>query len=390
MVRSDYTVLDLETTIRAPTPHFGATPMWPSNKSVMLGFKHEGDIETTTQTDESEEARFIQKISSERRLLVGHNLPFDLLYLMRQGLHLSNHRVWDTQKFYYIERGRSPDSTSLENVAAHYGIPFKKDEEVKERFDVGIGADEIDEELLREYLIADVETTEQIYLAQREVASRCGFFSRYVRAMMNALIPTTQMTYHGISFNAQAARNEMEGKERQLELRTDSFIAKWTKDLKVKDFNPSSPVQIGRRLWGSDLVGPLKETVTETLSEVYKSGKKKGQFKTKQVVREHRVIGLVSQQTVELFKRNKWKTDGSAQTIKRLKKHDAGKDAEEFVSDLENLRHLTKEISTYYKPYINYSIGNVLHPSFNHCVTATGRLSSSKPNFQNINGKKDL
>jgi DNA polymerase I-like protein with 3'-5' exonuclease and polymerase domains len=98
----------------------------------------------------------------------------------------------------------------------------------------------------------------------------------------------------------------------------------------------------------------------------------------------------VSQQTVELFKRNKWKTDGSAQTIKRLKKHDAGKDAEEFVSDLENLRHLTKEISTYYKPYINYSIGNVLHPSFNHCVTATGRLSSSKPNFQNINGKKDL
>jgi DNA polymerase I-like protein with 3'-5' exonuclease and polymerase domains len=356
----------------------------------MLGFKHEGDIETTTQTGESEEARFIQKISSERRLLVGHNIPFDLLYLMRQGLHLSNHRVWDTQKFYYIERGRSPDSTSLENVAAHYGIPFKKDEEVKERFDVGIGADEIDEELLREYLIADVETTEQIYLAQKELASRCNYFSRYVRAMMNALIPTTQMTYHGISFNAQAARNEMEGKERQLELRTDSFIAKWTKDLKVKDFNPSSPVQIGRRLWGSDIVGPLKETVTETLSEVYKSGKKKGQFKTKQVVREHRVIGLVSQQTVELFKRNKWKTDGSAQTIKRLKKHDAGKDAEEFVSDLENLRHLTKEISTYYKPYINYSIGNVLHPSFNHCVTATGRLSSSKPNFQNINGKKDL
>ena len=34
----NYIVLDLETTIKAPTPHFGASPTYPANKIVMLGW----------------------------------------------------------------------------------------------------------------------------------------------------------------------------------------------------------------------------------------------------------------------------------------------------------------------------------------------------------------
>jgi DNA polymerase I-like protein with 3'-5' exonuclease and polymerase domains len=385
-----YTVLDLETTIKAPIPHFGAAPLWPSNKVVLLGYKHEGSSEIKTIGREHD-AKFIREVSSEHRMLVGHNIPFDLLYLMRRGLHLANHTLWDTQKFFYIQRGRSPYSTSLEEVAHFYGVPFKKDVEIKERFKVGIGSDEIDEELLREYLIDDVETTEKIFLKQKEFCQgQCKYFERYMTAMMNSLIPTTQMTFNGIYFNSASAKAEMKEKESQLDSLTTEFIQRWTRDLPVKEFNASSPVQIGRRLWGSDLVGELSETVTEVLDEVYKSGARKGQNKTRQTAKKYFVKGLVSESTIKIFQKNKWKTDGSAQTIKRLKKHDAGEVAESFVADLESLRHLTKEISTYYKPYINYSISDILHPSFNHCVTATGRLSSSKPNFQNINGKKDL
>ena len=250
MVRYEqYTVLDLETSIRAPQPHFGAAPMWPSNRAIMLGFKNTNDDETTT-VGEGQEAPFIRAISKQHRLLVGHNIPFDLLYLMRKGLHLSNHRLWDTQKFFYIERGRSGESTSLENVAKYYGVPFKKDIEVKERFAVGIGADKIDEDLLREYLIADVETTEKIFLKQRKLCDDCKYFSRYIRSMMDALIPTTQMTFYGISFNSSSAKREMEDKELQLELLTNNFVEKWTADLPLTEFNPASPLQIGRRLWG--------------------------------------------------------------------------------------------------------------------------------------------
>lgn len=394
-----YTVLDLETSIRAPQPHFGAAPMWPSNRTIMLGFKNTNDDETTI-VGEGQEAPFIRAISKQRRLLVGHNLPFDLLYLMRKGLHLSNHRLWDTQKFYYIERGKSGGSTSLENVAKHYGIPFKKDIEIKERFKVGIGADKIDADLLREYLVSDVEVTEQIFLAQVKLCTEM-YFTRYVRAMMDSLGPTTQMNFYGIAFDARSAKVEMATKEAQLSVATAEFVEKWTRDYPAAfrtggatEFNPASSVQIGRRLWGSASAGPLRETVTETLDETYKSGAKKGQRKTKKVTKEHHVKGLVSPDTAELFEKSKWQTDGSAQTIKRLKKHDAGKGSADFVADLEHLRHLSKEIGTYYKPYISYSIGDttsdepsVLYPNFNHCVTATGRLSSSKPNFQNINGK---
>ena len=293
-----YTVLDLETTIKAPTPHFGATPLWPSNRAVLIGFKHEED-KAVTVIGRKDDAAFIRDVSKEHRMLVGHNIPFDLLYLMRRGLHLANHTLWDTQKFFYIQRGRSPHSTSLEEVAHFYGVPFKKDVEIKERFSVGIGSDEIDEELLREYLIDDVDTTEKIFLKQKEFCqSQCKYFERYMEVMMNSLIPTTQMTFNGIYFNSASAKAEMKEKEEQLELLTSEFTQRWTKDLPVKEFNAGSPVQIGRRLWGSDLVGQLTETVTEVLDDVYKSGARKGQNKTRQATKKYFVKGLVSASTI--------------------------------------------------------------------------------------------
>ena len=148
------TVLDLETTIKAPTPHFGASPTYPANKIVMLGYRTNDIEEILTEKKDIEE--FIDKVQSEHHLLVGHNIAFDLLYLIRYGLKMGHNSVWDTQKFAYMHSGRILTQPSLETVAKKLRLPFKKDTEIKERFRAGIGADEIDEDLLRSYLESDV------------------------------------------------------------------------------------------------------------------------------------------------------------------------------------------------------------------------------------------
>ncbi|MCQ2184048.1 MAG: DNA polymerase I [Bacteroidales bacterium] len=62
------------------------------------------------------------------------------------------------------------------------------------------------------------------------------------------------------------------------------------------------------------------------------------------------------------------------------------RDAHPIVDKILEYRALTKLLSTYIEPfgqYVNPRTGKI-HTTFNQDVTATGRLSSSKPNLQNI------
>ena len=55
-------------------------------------------------------------------------------------------------------------------------------------------------------------------------------------------------------------------------------------------------------------------------------------------------------------------------------------------------RHLNKLVNTYLEKlpsYINNSTKRI-HTSFNQAIASTGRLSSTKPNFQNIHIKTDV
>ena len=61
-------------------------------------------------------------------------------------------------------------------------------------------------------------------------------------------------------------------------------------------------------------------------------------------------------------------------------------DAKKIISEILEFRAVKKLLSTYIEPfpsYVNPRTGRV-HTTFNQALTATGRLSSSKPNLQNI------
>ena len=68
------------------------------------------------------------------------------------------------------------------------------------------------------------------------------------------------------------------------------------------------------------------------------------------------------------------------------------RDQHEIVDYLIEYRKLAKLINTYIKVYKNIceTSGNVVHTVFNQTLTATGRLSSSEPNMQNIPTRNEL
>lgn len=415
-------VLDLETTIRAPKPHFGATPNWPENKIVAVGLMtlHYCDSyrecipqETTKviladsiSAYYSELNRINEVIWGAPFALVGHNIGFDLQYLMqaervnafkKHGCEQDWTTVkplflWDTMKFHHIQTGRGNPNPSLEKVAAWWKIPFKKDTEIKERFKAGIGADQIDEALLYEYLEGDVRATAEIFAKQKEYCTQQGEkFTNYILEMMKSIETTTSISNTGLSFDVLGATKERDKLEEELTLLEETFKKKWEKYW-VEDaetaFNPGSPLQIETLLWGGNIKVPLTEVVKDEDGEpvLYKTGARKGQVKTRKATTIQYIEPLVQERIINLFKRKGWETKSSAQTLSNLVKYE--KDiAGAFAKDILKLRNKAKSITTYYKPYLNFAVNGTIHPSYNHCVTQTGRLSSSKPNMQNINSK---
>ena len=100
------------------------------------------------------------------------------------------------------------------------------------------------------------------------------------------------------------------------------------------------------------------------------------------------VAGLVSQETIDVFNEKGWEKKSGADVLNHILKYEhENTEAAQFVKDILALRNLAKAHSTYFKPYVSFAVHDTIHPSYNHCVTQTGRLSSSKPNMQNINGK---
>lgn len=55
-----------------------------------------------------------------------------------------------------------------------------------------------------------------------------------------------------------------------------------------------------------------------------------------------------------------------------------------IIDEILEYRGVKKLLSTYIEPLPRYMEGGKIHSTFNQCTTATGRLSSSNPNLQNI------
>lgn len=145
------------------------------------------------------------------------------------------------------------------------------------------------------------------------------------------------------------------------------------------EFNPHSTLHLGFILFG----GRIKNQEQIQIG-LYKTGKNKGQPKYKWIekVMESKGLGLRPTKDMITDKGNISLNDKHLSRIAKKIKHPAGQIAK-FILEL---RELQKEISTYYKGFeeLIYDHDNCIHGNLNHVSTDTGRLSSNKPNLQNL------
>ena len=177
--------LDVETTMKNTIGKNKASPFCPDNYIVMAGLKGytytnspvtANSIITTSKANKNEylNKTFNIVITPEYKVkvsvVIGQNIKFDLHHVRKANatIHkiplqtwLVENKIWDTQLAEYLLTGQDHKYASLDAMSIKYGLPIK-DDKVKEMFKKGIGADGIDEDILKEYLEQDLTNTEAI------------------------------------------------------------------------------------------------------------------------------------------------------------------------------------------------------------------------------------
>ena len=439
-IMSNAFVLDLETTIVPTTSGYSPAP-WHGAHVVAAGWMNAGEVwwdppppvyvEYATSPDVPPFVtqfadRCLQPIcAGETRLLVGHNIKFDLAHLLwpvsdsDRQIILGNCEVWDTMIAEYYLSAQQSISPSLETVCEYYKIPFTKDSTVTEAFKCGLGSDCIDRERLLHYLRSDVSATGWVFRKQVERALALGgpAYVNFLLKQMGASLATCGAEIEGCQLNVHGMQ------EREIELQRKADEMKLLLEKKMLEHFPDncaippsidSPKALCTFLYGGDVecISHEKLVTPDGHFVRYKSGKKKGEIRTKKVKDKVQVFGLLTYGATTCLSDMKvcaetnnfssvneralrsihtYLTDwlaAAAWQRQALPGHLQVNDACNFVELLLNYRSVHKDLGTYYTGLLNHvSEDQRIHPSYNHAIAKTKRLTSSGPNFQNISNK---
>ncbi|MGB0757809.1 MAG: DNA polymerase I [Patescibacteria group bacterium] len=266
-------------------------------------------------------------------LKVAHNAKFDIEVLLHAGIKVAG-PVYDTMLAAYVlhpgDRGLKLD-TQVFSEFGHQMIPIeeligKKGKNQLTMLDVPL-------EQLTEYACEDADYTLQLYEVLKRRIEKAGFES-LLDDIEFPLVPVlVDMEHQGIKVDESFLQNF------QKQLASDiENIEKQIYEMAGEEFNVASPKQLKVILFEKLEIPTdgLKKTKTGVSTAASELEKMKGL---------HPIIDLIS-----------------------------------------DFRELAKLQSTYVEALpklINKDTGRV-HTSFNQTITATGRLSSSDPNLQNI------
>lgn len=343
-----------------------------------------------------------REAATSRAIVVGHNVSFDVLHLMHAATdrapqvlkNLASGAVvlHDTQDVEYVLTGHETKWASLDGLAETYGVEGKKDT-LKEHLATGANVSGMDLDALTEYLKQDLKTTQAVAEEQLE---RCLYDNHQIQLASMRRAVTSIMMFNGMPFDDELAQDAARAYEHKAQVASDRAITGFTTLARYIGGGTEGAVACELLALGSKAVssnkalttilagGTIKVTETQVVG-TYKNGKPK----TKKVSTEVPVysvlrdVGIVPPTSVD-----ENALTGLLAALDKLPPTTllkcVLKDAIEAVLEY---RTATKILGTYIEPLLHmHSIsktGNI-HPSLNTCATATGRLSSSKPNAQNM------
>ncbi len=276
-------------------------------------------------------ASFSAIFSDENKEKIGHNLKFDIGFIERYGFTV-NPPFFDTLLAHYLiepERKHSMDYISeayLDYSPISYESLVGKGKNQLQLWQIPI-------ETLKDYACEDADVTFQLKEKLAPLLMINGMESLFNEVEIPLIKVLENMELNGVKLDTKAILDISNSLQKDiLELEKRIYEDAGT------EFNIGSPKQLG-----------------EVLFEKMKITDKPKRTKTKQYATGEEVLKKLSH------------------------KH-------EIIDKILEYRQLTKLKSTYVDALpelINLETGRI-HTSYNQAVTATGRLSSTNPNLQNI------
>jgi DNA polymerase I len=379
-----YAILDTESTI-----YQKGHPFSDRNKLCLVGIR----VGTTNYIYNIEfaslpygqELERLRSLINTVDLVVGFNLKHDLNWLARYGVRLPNHvRVFDCQLAEFILSHQSTPFPSLDGCCAKYGLAGKSNVVADEYWSKGIDTTEVPLEILQPYLENDLEITDALYNRLSSLLPE-GNFRSLINLHMQDLRVLQEMEFNGIQLNWAAmeqAANKTEAELNDINRQILQFVPEEARGW----FNTGSNDHISALLYGGTIVGKQSTPYEHT----FKTGERAGTVVTRN---RWDIFSCTFPRLVDplegtaLAKRDAegneafWST--GADILRELREPAA------LIRLLLKQAELAKLLTTYYHGFpataakMDWQDGK-LHSNLNQCVVVTGRLSSSRPNQQNM------
>ena len=159
--------LDVENTVTKRDGKTHMDPFEPDNTLVMVGMlTDQGQCLTfpfdhADRPNQDDYYERVQMLLDEATVLICHNAAHDLLWLWESGFKYDG-PVYDTMLAEYVLQRGQKEPLSLEACAERYELDTKKQDTLKQYFAKGVSTRDIPYNELTEYLIADLEATQQL------------------------------------------------------------------------------------------------------------------------------------------------------------------------------------------------------------------------------------
>lgn len=325
---------------------------------------------------------FLTKIkkATESIFIVGHNLKFDLSWLQKVGRILQPRtRVWDTMVAEFVLSGQTTSFASLNTVSSLYSLGCKEDL-VSQYWEKGVSTENIPREIVESYGNHDVDLTYAVYLKQLEDPRMTPALHRLILLEGADLQVLQRIEYNGLKFDVQGAETAATALKAELQ-----EILNTLHSFTEHPINFNSPDQLSCFMYG----GSYSEDITIPETTTIKSGPNKGQERTINRYAETKTYNFPGYFTplpkTELAKGGIYST--AAEVLLQLKAKT--KQQRTIIACLQRMAIIEKLVGTYLDKLpqqikeMNWA-DNIIHGQYNQVVARTGRLSSSKPNAQNI------
>lgn len=271
-------------------------------------------------------------IENEKILKVGQNIKYDIIVLKKYGINVRG-KIFDTMIAHYI---LNPELRHNMDYMAETHLGYKTisiDELIGPRGKNQKNMRDLSPQSVYEYACEDADITLQLKNILEKELKTNSMQSLAYDIEFPLVYVLADMEHIGVSLDAQALKESSDEISKEM-IKIEEDIYK----LAGYEFNINSPKQVG-------------EVLFERLKVVDKAKKTKtGQYVTNE------------------------------ESLEKIK------DKHPVISRILEYRGIKKLLSTYIDalPLLINPRDNKIHTSYNQTVTATGRLSSSNPNLQNI------